>query len=65
MLESLFGSKTIEKVLFYILINKTCYSSKLSLSFQESLSPFQKGLDRLEASGIIISFLEGKTRLYL
>lgn len=64
MLESLFGSKTIEKILFYLLVNRTCYGSGLSQVFQESLSPFQKGLDRLETGGILVSFLEGKTRLY-
>ncbi len=64
MLESLFGSKTIEKILFYLLANDRCYGSQLSRVFDESLSPFQKGLDRLEAGGIIVSFLEGKTRVY-
>ena len=64
MLESIFGSKVIEKILFYLLINNRCYGSKLSIVFEESLSPFQKGLDRLEAGGILVSFLEGKTRVY-
>ena len=64
MLESLFGSKTIEKILFYLLVNDRCYGSQLHKVFNESLSPFQKGLDRLEAGGIIVSFLEGKTRIY-
>ena len=64
MLESLFGSKTIEKILFYLLVNNRCYGSQLSRIFNESLSPFQKALDRLETGGIIVSFLEGKTRIY-
>lgn len=64
MLEPLFGSKSIEKVLFFLLINRRCYGSQLSKVFKESLSPFQKGLDRLEAGNIIVSFLEGKTRIY-
>lgn len=64
MLENLFGSKIIEKILFYLLINNKCYGTQLSRIFGESLSPFQKGLDRLEAGGVIVSFLEGKTRIY-
>lgn len=64
MLESLFGSKSIEKILFYLLKNHRCYGSELSRTFQEPLSPFQKGLDRLETGGIVVSFLEGKTRIY-
>lgn len=64
MLEPLFGSKSIEKILFFMLINNKCYGSQLSKVFEESLSPFQKGLDRLERGNIIVSFLEGKTRMY-
>ena len=64
MLEPLFGSKVIEKILFYLLVNNKCYGSQLSRAFKESLTPFQKGLDRLEAGGIIVSCLEGKTRIY-
>jgi len=64
MLESIFGSKNIEKVLFFLLINQRCYGQQLSRAFQQALSPFQKVLDRLEAGGILVSFLEGKTRSY-
>lgn len=64
MLESLFGSKVLEKILFYLLVNNKCYGSQLNSIFEESLSSFQKGLDRLEFGGIIVSFLEGKTRVY-
>ncbi len=64
MLEPLFGAKSIEKILFYLLMNHQCYGSQLSRDFEESLSLFQKGLDRLERGGILVSFLKGKTRLY-
>lgn len=64
VLEPIFGSKTIEKILFYLLKNSKSYGSQLSKIFQESLSSFQKGFDRLEAGGILVSFLEGKTRIY-
>ncbi len=64
MLETLFGGKNIEKILFFILINNSCYASKLSNIFGEALSPFQKALDRLEIGNVLVSFLEGKTRIY-
>lgn len=64
MLEPLFGSKIIEKILFFLLINNRCYGTQLSKTFNKALSHFQKGLDRLEAGSIIVSFLEGKTRVY-
>lgn len=64
MLESVFGSKTIEKILFYLLKNDQSYGCQLSKIFQESLSSFQKGLDRLETGGILVSFRKGKTLIY-
>src|SRR3972149_11545808 len=64
MLEPIFGGKNIERVLFFLLINHRCYGRQLSCIFQQALSPIQKALDRLERGGIIVSFLEGKTRIY-
>lgn len=64
MLEPLFGGKNIEKVLFFLLKNERCYGAQLSHVFEQAISPFQKALDRLENGGIIVSFLEGKTRSY-
>lgn len=64
MLESLFSGKNIEKILFFLLVNQSCYGRQLAQTFQQSLSPIQKALDRLENGGIIVSFLKGKTRIY-
>jgi hypothetical protein len=64
MLEPIFGTKNMEKVLFFLLMNQHCYGQQLSREFDEALSPFQKVLDRLENGGIVVSFLEGKTRSY-
>ena len=64
MLESLFGGKNIEKVLFFLLVNQRCYGQQLCRSFNQALSPFQKALDRLEKGGVIVSIIEGKTRIY-
>lgn len=64
MLEELFGGKNIERILFFLLMNQRCYGQQLSKAFQQALSPFQKALDRLENGGVVVSFLEGKTRIY-
>lgn len=64
MLENLFGNPVIEKVLFYLLTNEKTYASQLQKVFDQPLFSFQKALERLEKGGVIVSHLEGKTRLY-
>lgn len=64
MLEFLFGNKYIEKIFFYLLINKKCYATQLAKQFNSPLSPVQKGLEKLEYGGVLVSTLEGKTRIY-
>jgi len=64
MLESIFGGKNMEKVLFFLLINQRCYGRQLSRVFNQALSPFQKVFERLESGNVIVSTLEGKTRVY-
>lgn len=64
MLEAIFGNQSIERVLFYLLKNKTCYSLQLKKQFQSALSPFQQALQRLEKGGVLVSVLSGKTRVF-
>lgn len=64
MLEALFGNESIERVLFYLLQNKTCYALQLKKQFQTALSPMQQALLRLEKGGILVSTLVGKTRVF-
>lgn len=64
MLEALFGNESIERVLFYLLQNKTCYGLQLKKQFQCTLSPMQQALLRLEKGGILVSMLVGKTRIF-
>lgn len=64
MLHSLFGSKSVEKILFFLLINGKCYASKLAKHFKAPLTPIQLGLVKLEEMGILESGLEGKIRYY-
>lgn len=64
MLEYLFGTPTIEKILFYLLINQKCYPSQLKTIFKGPVYNFQRSLSKLERGGILVSYLEGKTRVY-
>ena len=64
MLESLFGTPVIEKVLFYLFVNQKCYPSQMKGVFQIPLYSFQRALGRLERGGIIVSHKEGKTLIY-
>ena len=65
MLENLFGNIVIEKILFYMLTNKKTYASQLSKTFNMPLFSFQKAMNRLERGGIIVSQMEGRTRIYI
>ncbi len=64
MLEALFGNETVERVLFFILKNKTCYALQLKKQLQSSLSSQQQALLRLEKGGILVSTTVGKTRVF-
>ena len=64
MLESLFGNESIERVLFFLLQNDTCYALQLKQQFGTALSPLQQALLRLERGGILVSTLAGKTRIF-
>ncbi|NNM44282.1 MAG: winged helix-turn-helix transcriptional regulator [Chlamydiae bacterium] len=64
MLDGLFGSKNIQRILIFLFVNGKCYGSQLQKLLQTALTPIQKALSRLENAGIIISYSEGKTKLY-
>jgi hypothetical protein len=64
MFEALFGNQNVEKVLFYLLNNGEAYPRALALALGASLSPIQKQLQRLEAGGIVVSRLVGRTRVF-
>lgn len=64
MLESLFGTPIIEKILFFLVINKKCYPSQLRAVFGNPLYSFQRALARLEKGGVVVNYKEGKTLIY-
>lgn len=64
MLELLFGDQETERILFYLINNKTCYAKKLADRFEIAVSGIQRSLAKLEKQGILISTLEGRIRYY-
>lgn len=64
MLDPLFGSKTIKKVLLFLFVNEKCYGTQLHKILKTPLTPIQKSLARLEKGGVIMSYYEGKTRIF-
>ena len=64
MLEHLFGTPIIERVLFYLLVNEKSYASQMQQAFDLPLYSIQRACARLEQGGILACQSEGKTRVY-
>ncbi len=64
MLEALLGSGGSEKVLMFIAARGEGYAREISRSSGMGLHPIQRQLDKLEAGGILVSRMQGRTRLY-
>ena len=65
MLEYLFANKNVEKILIYLCLHEKANATELSRSFASALDPIQKTLRKLEEGGLLASYLEGKTRVFL
>ncbi|MFS8563178.1 MAG: winged helix-turn-helix domain-containing protein [Rhabdochlamydiaceae bacterium] len=64
MFEYLFSNKNVEKVLIYLYLHEKANATELHRAFNSSLDPIQKTLRKLEDGGLLVSFLEGKTRVF-
>lgn len=64
MFEALFGNQSIQRILIFLFVNSKCYGTQLHRALDTPLTPIQKALQRLETGGIIVSYCEGKTRIY-
>lgn len=64
MLEGLFGNRSLERILFYLYAYQRGYPRGMSRDLGVSLRPVVVQLNKLEGAGIVVSRLEGKTRLY-
>jgi len=64
VLKPLLGNVTIEKILFFLETYGQGYPKGISKTFNISVNGIQQQFRRLEDGGIVVSSLEGKTRLY-
>jgi DeoR/GlpR family transcriptional regulator of sugar metabolism len=48
----------------YLSLHGKANATELRRSFNSSLDPIQKTLKKLEEGGLLVSFLEGKTRVF-
>jgi hypothetical protein len=64
MLEGLFGNIIIEKIFFFLMTYREGYPLGMAKVFSMPVNRIQQQLKRLENSGILVSRLMGKTRLY-
>lgn len=64
MLEALFGNKTAEKVLLYLQNYDEGYGREIAETFSIPLVQVQNQLRRFEQGGLLVSKLNGRTRVY-
>ncbi|MCY4643167.1 MAG: winged helix-turn-helix domain-containing protein [Bacteriovoracales bacterium] len=64
MLDLILGSKTAQKIFLHLYHHGESYPSAVAKDMKISLGAVQKQFERFESAGIIISTLQGRTRLY-
>ncbi len=64
MLEGIFSNSIKEKILFFILQNGPSYPNEISKILYLTLFNVQKHLKQSEETGVLVSHLKGKVRLY-
>lgn len=64
MLEIVLGSASAEKVLIFLLVRKKGYANEIASFFDSDLSPIQNQMKKFEDGGVLVSFLEGRTRIF-
>lgn len=64
MLSSLLGSKNAERILLFLLVNESCYTSEVQKNFGIALSPIQNIMQKFEKAGIIYFEMQGKVKVY-
>jgi hypothetical protein len=64
MLQPIIGSENRENVLVFLWARDEGYPRQIARFFDSELSSIQDQLDRLEAGGVIVSRMLGRTRIY-
>ena len=62
MLESIVGSSSSEKVMIFLTARREGYAREIARFFDTGLDPIQKQLAKLEAGGVLVSRVVGRTR---
>lgn len=63
-LDQLFGSVTTKRILLHLFHYGEIHASGIAQDYKSATTPFIRQLNRLEESGILVSRLAGRTRLY-
>ncbi len=63
-LSPLLANKSVERILYYLLVNHKCYPTQLSRCFNSPLTPLQQAMQQLESEGVLVSSYEGKIRVF-
>lgn len=64
VLQPLLGSENSERVLIFLLARNEGYATEIARFFSAPLYAVQAQLEKLEAGGVLVSRLVGRTRLY-
>jgi predicted transcriptional regulator len=64
MLTPLFGTENSERVLIFLLTRNEGYAREIAQFFDTNLYAIQRQLGKLEAGGVLVSRMVGRTRLY-
>lgn len=64
MIENLLGNQTLEKILLSVERYGNCYACNISKTFDLSLYAVQTQLKKMELTGVLVSKLYGKVRIY-
>jgi hypothetical protein len=64
MIETILGSSSSEKVLIFLYARDEGYARDIARFFDTDLAPVQRQLARLEAGGVLVSRVVGRTRLF-
>lgn len=64
MLEGLLGSEDAERVLFFLTARQRGYGREIATFWDTNVSGIQRQLDKLEAAGVLVGSLVGRTRIY-
>jgi predicted transcriptional regulator len=64
-MEVIFGSKAMERVLFFLVARNEAYASEIASYFDTQLTPIQNQLYKLENAGVVVSRQVGRTRVFM